>query len=186
MFLRLKRLYLRKSHPSTDLLRETWLKAWFILPANAKWILTLHDRFHGKCFAGVEHSSTVANYDLRICEVKICIPFAFAGSMNQALLHKTWLTTCNLRVLNAILGNLPVLSCCVLSSRNKDAGLMRIVPADWVAWCERNEMEPIPPGCWSGLALLTDVHHLRSLRDWFITKSEASTVWSTTVTALGV
>ena len=40
--------------------------------------------FCSDCFAGVEHNSTEANYSLRICDVKICIAFTFAESMNQA------------------------------------------------------------------------------------------------------
>ena len=57
-------------------------KARFILPANANAmvILTSQLYFCSECFAAVEH--TVANCLLRICDVKIRIAFAFAGSMN--------------------------------------------------------------------------------------------------------
>ena len=37
-------------------------------------------------FTRIEHISIVENYLLRICDVKICIAIAFAGSMNLALL----------------------------------------------------------------------------------------------------
>ena len=37
-----------------------------------------------KCFGGVKHNSTVANYSLRFSDVNICIAVAFAGNMNQA------------------------------------------------------------------------------------------------------
>ena len=57
----------------------------FILPANANQILTSHGCFRSKCFTRVEHSSTVKNYLLRICDLKICIAIAFAGSMNRVL-----------------------------------------------------------------------------------------------------
>ena len=62
-------------------------KAWFILPVNANVIQILtdtHDCFPNKCFTRVEQKSTVANYSLRICDVKIRISLPFAGSMNQA------------------------------------------------------------------------------------------------------
>ena len=42
------------------------LKAWFILPTNMKRILTSLGCFRSECFAGVEHSSTVANYSLQV------------------------------------------------------------------------------------------------------------------------
>ena len=57
----------------------------YILPANANQILTSHGCFRSKCFAEVEHSSTVKNYLLRICDFKIRIAIAFAGSMNRVL-----------------------------------------------------------------------------------------------------
>ena len=58
--------------------------SYFLHIVNAKRILTAHGCLRSKCFAGVEPGSTVTNYLLRICDVKICISFPFAGSMNQA------------------------------------------------------------------------------------------------------
>ena len=51
---------------------STNTKAQFILPTNANWILMSHGCFCSKYFAGVEHSSTVSNNSLQICDIKIC------------------------------------------------------------------------------------------------------------------
>ena len=44
------------------------------------------DVFSCECFAGVEHSSTIANYSLQIVDVKV--RFAFVGRMNWGLIRK--------------------------------------------------------------------------------------------------
>ncbi len=55
--------------------------------ANAKRICTLQLCFRCECFAGLlEHMTTLPNRSLRICDVNIRFAFAFAGSMNRALM----------------------------------------------------------------------------------------------------
>ena len=48
--------------------------------------LTSHPPFAAIICKGVEQRATAANCSLRICDVKIRFAFAFAGSMNRALL----------------------------------------------------------------------------------------------------
>ena len=43
-----------------------------LVNANARQIVTPQGCFRSKCFAGVEHFYTDANYSLQICDVKIC------------------------------------------------------------------------------------------------------------------
>ena len=57
----------------------------FILPANAKQNVTSHGCcFRSECFTVVEHSSTVANYLLQICDVNIFIAFSITESTDRA------------------------------------------------------------------------------------------------------
>ena len=77
-----------RSHPSgqhplgmvrAQVKKKSYQKAWLILHENAERILTSQGYFHSEWFAGVEHSSTVANY---------CKLMAFSGSMNATLVKQ--------------------------------------------------------------------------------------------------
>ena len=76
-------------------------RSWLLFCSNSLWyklalslvhtsckckalFIASHGCFQSDCFVGVEHSSTVANYSLRSCDVKI--RFALAGSRNGASL----------------------------------------------------------------------------------------------------
>ena len=65
--------------------------------------------FRSECFARVEHKPTVADYiRFWICDVKICIAFAFVGNTNQAFvcLFNQYLTVVFVCVIGVLLWTL--------------------------------------------------------------------------------
>ena len=69
-----------------------------MLSSSSKQILMSHGCFRHECSAGVEHSSNVAIYSLRNCDIKTHSVFAFAESMNQAFCKENVLTFGTARV----------------------------------------------------------------------------------------